>query len=213
MTTLQFFFDFISPYAYLANERIDQLAERNQCVVQRRPVLLAGLLNHNQQRGPAEIPDKRLYTCKNVVRLAHDLGLPIQPPPAHPFNSLLPLRICNLRPEAGLVTHLFRACWKDGRAIDTPGALKDLIDEDTLLRAGQAPAKELLKKNGQEALELGVFGVPTVVVDGEVFWGLDSFAHLERYLQGGDPVTPELAEKWENLPASASRFSANSAAE
>jgi 2-hydroxychromene-2-carboxylate isomerase len=205
MKTLIFSFDFLSPYAYLAAEGIQALALRNGCQVSWRPVLLAALLGHNKQLGPAEIPDKRTYIFKNISRLAYDLNIPIQPPPGHPFNPLLPLRIACLRPEGELILHLFRACWKDGRAIDSEDALKSLMDEDTLRRATSAEAKQKLRDNTQEAISEGVFGVPSISVEGEVFWGLDSFAHLERYLAGQDPLDQELMNKWESLPASASR--------
>lgn len=205
MKKLEFFFDFISPYAYLASQRIEELASRHRLEVEWRPVLLAAMLHHNQQRGPAEIPDKRRYTFKHLSRLSHDLGIPLAMPPAHPFNPLLPLRILALRPEAGLVHHLFRACWKDGRAIDSAEALKDLMDADTLRQATKKEAKERLKALTQEAIERGIFGVPTMAIGEELFWGLDSFAHLERYLEGKDPVDSKLAERWESLPASATR--------
>lgn len=205
MKDIVFSFDFISPYAYLAAEGIEQLAERNGCRVIWRPVLLAALLNHNQQKGPAEIPHKRTYTFKHVSRLAHSLGLPLRIPPGHPFNPLLPLRIAGLRPEPELILHLFRACWKDGRAIDTEKALESLMDEDTRRRAATDEAKQLLRLNTQQALEEGVFGVPSMTVDGEVFWGLDSFPHLEQYLAGEDPLDQVQLKKWESLPASATR--------
>lgn len=207
MRTLEFFFDFISPYAYLASERVEELASRHGCEVVWRPILLSALLNHNQQRGPAEIPDKRRYTLKHLLRLSAEHGIPLGIPPAHPFNPLLPLRILALRPEAGLVHHLFRACWKDGRAIDTAEALKELMDADTLKQATGAEAKQRLRQNTDEALARGVFGVPTVAVGEELFWGFDAFPHLEQFLQGKDPVNAELVEHWEQLPASASRTS------
>lgn len=207
MRTLEFFFDFISPYAYLASERVEELASRHGCEVVWRPILLSALLNHNQQRGPAEIPDKRRYTLKHLLRLSAEHGIPLGIPPAHPFNPLLPLRILALRPEAGLVHHLFRACWKDGRAIDTAQALKELMDADTLKQATGAEAKQRLRQNTDEALARGVFGVPTVAVGEELFWGFDAFPHLERFLEGKDPVNAELVEHWEQLPASASRTS------
>lgn len=206
MEPLHFYFDFISPYAYLAAERIEALAARHQREVVWHPILLAAILNHNQQRGPAEIPDKRRYSFSHLLRLAHDENLVLVPPPGHPFNSLLPLRIAALRPEAELILHLYRACWRDGQAVDSEGSLKSLMDEDTLKRASSPEAKERLKNNTQQAIELGVFGVPTVVVDGELFWGFDSFAHLERFLRGQDPVDPKLTQIWENLPTSASRI-------
>jgi len=202
---LTFSFDFVSPYAYLAAERIEALAERNDCRVTWRPILLAALLNRNKQLGPAEIPDKRTYTFKHISRLAHDLKIPLQPPPGHPFNPLLPLRIAALRPEGELILHLFRACWKDGRSIDSQEALKPLMDEDTRMRADTEEAKQLLRYNTQQAMDEGVFGVPSITVEGEVFWGLDSFPHLERYLDGQDPLNPDLLTQWETLPASAKR--------
>ena len=205
MKTLIFNFDFISPYAYLAAEGIEELAERNRCQVVWRPILLAALLDRNKQLGPAEIPDKRTYTFKHISRLAHDLGLPFQSPPGHPFNPLLPLRIACLRPEPELILHLFRACWKDGRAIDTEEALKPLMDEDTLRQATTDEAKHRLKDYTSEAIEAGVFGVPSVRVEKEVFWGLDSFAHLERYLSGSDPLDQDALDRWESLPASVVR--------
>lgn len=205
MKNLIFSFDFISPYAYLAAEKVEELARRHDYRVVWRPILLAALLNKNQQLGPAEIPDKRSYIFKNVLRLAHDHGLPLQPPPGHPFNPLLPLRIACLRPESELILHLFRACWKDGRAIDSPEALKSLMDEDTLRAAGSDHAKQLLRDNTDAAIAEGVFGVPSITVNGEMFWGLDSFPHVERYIEGLDPVDRALVGRWENLPAWAQR--------
>lgn len=169
--------------------------------------LLSALLNHNQQRGPAEIPDKRRYTLKHLLRLSAEHGIPLGIPPAHPFNPLLPLRVLALRPEAGLVHHLFRACWKDGRAIDTAEALKDLMDADTLKQATGTEAKQRLRQNTEEALTRGVFGVPTVAVGEELFWGFDAFPHLEQFLQGNDPVNAAMVTRWEQLPASATRIS------
>ena len=206
MKKLEFFFDFISPYAYLASERIEELASRHGYSVDWRPILLSALLNRNQQRGPAEIVDKRRYTVKHLLRLSADHGIPLDIPPAHPFNPLLPLRILALRPEAGLVHHLFRACWKDGRAIDSAEALKDLMDADTLKQAKGSEAKLRLRQNTDEAMERGVFGVPTVAVGEELFWGFDAFSHLERFLEGKDPMDSELVARWEELPASASRI-------
>jgi len=195
---MELFLDFISPYAYLAAESV---FDPNTKLT---PILLAALLNHNGQKGPAEIPDKRRYTFKHVSRLAHDAGLRIQPPPAHPFNPLLPLRVATLRPD--LILPIFRQCWRDGQAIDTPESLAGLCPAELLARAGEA--KQALRENTERALRLGVFGVPSLDIDGEIFWGFDSFPHARAYLEGKDPVDPELMQKWETLPASASRLQA-----
>ncbi|MBS2036786.1 DsbA family protein [bacterium] len=195
---MELFIDFISPYAYLAAEKVAELDP--DAVV--TPILLAALLNHNQQRGPAEIPDKRRYMFKHVSRMADEHGLRIQPPPAHPFNPLLPLRLASLRPD--LLLPIFRRCWRDGQAIDTPASLLDLCDAATLEEA--SAAKQTLRQSTERALSLGIFGVPSLLVKGEIFWGFDSFAHIRRFLEGHDPVDPLLVEKWETLPASAHRL-------
>ncbi len=195
---MELFIDFISPYAYLAAEKIGELDPQAKVT----PILLAALLNHNGQKGPAEIPDKRRYTFKHISRMAHEVGLHIQPPPAHPFNPLLPLRVAILRPE--LVLPIFRQCWRDGQAIDTPESLLPLCGADTLARAGEA--KQQLRENTERALGQGVFGVPSLDVDGEIFWGFDSFPHVRAFLEDKDPVDPGLVQKWETLPASASRL-------
>ncbi len=195
---MELFLDFISPYAYLAAEKIGDLDPQATIT----PILLAALLNHNGQKGPAEIPDKRRYTFKHISRVAHDHGLSIQPPPAHPFNPLLPLRIATLRPD--LILPIIRQCWRDGQAIDTPESLLSLCGAELLARAGEA--RQRLRENTERALQLGVFGVPSLLVQGEVFWGFDSFPHVQPFLDGKDPVDPQLVQKWESLPASASRL-------
>lgn len=203
---MEFFFDFISPYAYFAAERIEQLAARHGRTVHWRPILLAAILNHNQQRGPAEIADKRRYTFKNLLRISRDTGIPLGIPPGHPFNPLLALRAVSLQPDANLIRSIYQACWRDGRAIDTPEALQTIVPAPTLQAAQQQPAKDALKHNTQEALQKGVFGVPTVLVDGELFWGFDSFPHLEQFLRGEDKLDQEAIRSWETLPVSASRL-------
>lgn len=205
MKTLTFSFDFLSPYAYLAAEGIEALADRQGYQVIWRPVLLAGLLNHNKQLGPAEIPDKRSYLFRHISRLSADLNLPMQPPQAHPFNPLLALRVACLKPHSEIILPIFRACWTERQAIDSQESLKALVDEETLVEATADRAKQLLRENTQKAIKEGVFGVPSMTVGSEVFWGLDSFAHLERFLAGKDPIDLEELKKWESLPASASR--------
>src|SRR4051812_42387593 len=96
MRPLLFHFDFISPYAYLAWRGIHALADRHGREVEARPVLLAGLLNATGGKGPAEVEPKRIYTYKHVSRLAHTAGIPLRPPPAHPFHPLQALRVAGL---------------------------------------------------------------------------------------------------------------------
>jgi len=213
MAPLRFCFDYISPYAYLAWHRIHGLAECHGRTVQPVPILFAALLNHHGHKGPAEIPSKRVYVFKDVVRTAAVQGVPLQPPPSHPFNPLLALRLTTAVTEPvqqrALIDALFHATWGGGDGVTDPDAVAALAEEvgvsDAVARATDPAVKEAVKQATADALAAGVFGVPTVLVDGELFWGVDSLDHLERFLAGRDPVTPELLDQWADLPASAGR--------
>jgi 2-hydroxychromene-2-carboxylate isomerase/catechol 2,3-dioxygenase-like lactoylglutathione lyase family enzyme len=215
MKTLAFYFDFISPYAYLAWTQVHAVAARHGCEVEPRPLLFAALLDANGQRGPAEIPRKRLYTFKDVVRSAHRLGVPLGAPATHPFNPLLALRVASAELEAkartALVDALFEATWVKGLDVtreDVVVAAADSggLDGASLVLWAKSPeAKERVKKTTAEALELGAFGVPTMVAGGELFWGLDSLANLDRFLDGEDPLSGGQGAAFARVAPSATR--------
>ncbi len=211
---IEFYFDVISPYAYLAWTRIEALAQRHGRGLEVKPALFAAMLGHHGHLGPAEIPPKRRYIFKNVLRLAHDLGEPLSPPPAHPFNPLLALRVVTALPQADrpeVVTALYRATWGGGGGVasadDVRAALLGLsLDVEALLAAAVTPEnKARLRDETAAAIAKGVFGVPTVVADGELFWGLDALGHVEAFLRGEDPVNEGLLARWEDLPSGAQR--------
>jgi 2-hydroxychromene-2-carboxylate isomerase len=211
---LRFYFDYISPYAYLAWTQVHAVAARHDREVEPVPVLLAGLLEAMDTRGPAEIPAKRAYVIKDVARLAHGLGVPLDAPPAHPFNPLYALRVSSL-PMAppmrrALVDGLYAAVWAGGGGVTERERVAEVakavgLAETALAEAESAPGKERVRRQTEEALQAGAFGVPTMVVDGELFFGLDSLPHLERWLRGEDPLDPALLERWARLPAQAVR--------
>ncbi|MCB9794054.1 MAG: 2-hydroxychromene-2-carboxylate isomerase [Alphaproteobacteria bacterium] len=213
-STLQFLFDFISPYAYLGWTQIHALAERNGWEVEPVPVLFAAMLNANQTRGPAEIPAKRLYVFKDVVRSAAVLGVPLAPPPSHPFNPLLALRVASLpmAPEQrrALIDRLFAEVWGGGSGVTSPEVVGRIAAEcgveGAVARSGHQETKRRLKEATSKAINAGVFGVPSVLVQGELFWGTDSFGHLERHLRGEDPLDPSMLTRWAGLPSSATRI-------
>jgi 2-hydroxychromene-2-carboxylate isomerase len=210
-----FYFDFISPYAYLAWTQIHRLAERNGRAVEPVPVLFAALLDANGQKGPAEIERKRAYIFKDVVRSAHTLGEPIAPPATHPFNPLLALRITTVDlPETGrraLIDAVFRATWAESVNVSDPERMTEVLagaglDGKALVDWATTPtAKDRVRANTALALDAGAFGVPTMLVDGELFWGLDSFAHVETRLRGNDPVDAALLHEWARVVPSARR--------
>jgi len=210
---LSFYFDYISPYAYLAWHRLRTFAPEHDLRVEIKPVLFAGLLNEHGHKGPAEIEPKRLYMFKDCTRLAASLGLPFEPPASHPFNPLPSLRASLLdMPDdtrAELVTRLFAATWAEGADIGSPDFVAQVCADvgvpDAMARIAAAPAKTRLREATAEAIEQGVFGVPALIVDGELFWGNDSFPHLEHYLDGEDPVVPGDAQRWALVKPSAVR--------
>jgi 2-hydroxychromene-2-carboxylate isomerase len=208
---LRFCFDYVSPYAYLAWTQIHALAARHDREVVPIPVVFGALLDAGGQKGPAEIPAKRAYLFKDCVRLAHALGVPFALPPAHPFNPLLALRASSLpMPETtrrALIDRLYAAAWGGGPGVTDPAEVAaaagavGLDGEQVVRDAGAQAAKDLVRRHTEEALAAGVFGVPTTIADGELFWGVDALPHLERFLDGRDPVTMEMVDRWASLPA------------
>ncbi|HSN30241.1 MAG TPA: 2-hydroxychromene-2-carboxylate isomerase [Kofleriaceae bacterium] len=216
MSALRFHFDFISPYAYLAWTQIHALAERHGRAVEPVPVLFAALLDHHGTKGPAEIPAKRRYLMFDVVRKARALGVPIGPPPAHPFNPLLALRVASLpmelRTRRALIDRLYAAAWSgEARDLESPAVVAALareagLDRDVLAEAATPDAKARLRQQTEQAIADGVFGVPTVLGDGEPFWGVDALPDLERFLATGTPaLDADTLARWTALAPSATR--------
>jgi len=216
-TAIRMFFDYVSPFSYIAWSMLPALAQRYGRQVEPVPVLFAALLDAHGSKGPAEIPAKRVYMCKEAVRRARIAGLPFMPPPAHPFNPLLALRVSSFPMSSDdrkrLVGGLLSAAWATGAEIDTPEAVAAIaaevgLDGPALVAAASTPgAKERLRGQTEEALRAGAFGVPSLVVDGELFWGVDSLPFLERFLQGDDPLDPVTFERFRSLSASSVRGS------
>ncbi|HSP77625.1 MAG TPA: 2-hydroxychromene-2-carboxylate isomerase [Myxococcaceae bacterium] len=214
---LRFFFDYVSPYAYLAWTQLPALAERHGRPLELVPVLFAGVLNALGTTGPAEVAPKRFYIYKHTRRLAHELGVPLVMPEAHPFNPLLALRVTaavrEVEARHRLVSALYAAAWAGGGGLVEPERVSALVasvglDAEALLAAARTPAvKDEVRRNTEELLALEGFGVPTLVADGELFFGVDSLGHLERFLRGEDPLSREELERLRNLPVAASRVS------
>jgi 2-hydroxychromene-2-carboxylate isomerase len=215
MEPLRFYFDFLSPYAYIAWTQIHPLAERYGREVDAVPVLFPALLGAHGTKGPAEIPAKRYYVWKDVLRTAHVLGLPLAPPPAHPFNPLLALRTASTdltRAERRrLVDGLYQATWGHGPGVTDPAVVARIadaagLDGAALVQAAQTDAiKARVRAQTDEALAHHAFGIPSILVDGELFWGYDSFGHIGRRLAGDDPVAEIDLLKWKDLPTAAVR--------
>ena len=190
MKDITFYFDFVSPYAYLAFEGLPGALMGHSYTLRYRPVLFAGLLKHHGQLGPAEIAPKRDWTYRQVLWLAQTHGVDLQLPASHPFNPLGLLRLavaCDARgtPNRYICETLFRHVWQGGAEAADPARLDALTAQLAPARAPDDPAvKAALKAHTDEALALGLFGVPSFVVDGKRFWGFDALPMLRAYVLG-----------------------------
>lgn len=212
---ISFYFDFISPNAYLAWKEIGSLAARHGRPLQLRPVLFAALLQAHGQRGPAEVAPKLQWMQANCLRKAGARGIRLRAPSSHPFNPLLALRVCAASEDSSqrsvIVDALFDAAWADAREISDPGTVTAVLDAAGLdgaalvARAGSDELKRELRETTDEAIEAGVFGVPTMICDGSLFFGYDDLHWLRRFLDGDDPLDPDELERWRQVRPTAQR--------
>jgi 2-hydroxychromene-2-carboxylate isomerase len=178
-------FDVISPFSYLAFSRLAQLPPVAQ--LEYVPVLLAGMLKHFGQVGPAEIPSKRRFTYRFVLWRARRLGIPMRMPPTHPFNPLAALRlIIAAGSDRRAVGTVLDAVFRDGRDVSDPEVIADLartLGVSNPQTALADPAvKQRLRANTDGAISRGIFGVPTLVIGEELFWGHDAVDMALEYL-------------------------------
>ena len=191
MKHITFYLDFISPYAWLAFEKLPEALLDLNYRVTYKPVLLVGLLRHHGQLGPAEIAPKRDWTYRHVLWLAQREGVELQIPATHPFNPLGLLRLALACKEDGEPNRyqcetIFRHVWCGGADAADPTRLQALTQ--TLQPArdpASAEVKAQLKEHTDQAKVAGVFGVPAFEVDGKLFWGFDALPMLADYLRGG----------------------------
>jgi 2-hydroxychromene-2-carboxylate isomerase len=202
--SVDWYFDFVSPYSYLALHRLGEIPASIRC----KPVLFAGLLRHWGHTGPAEIPSKRRWTYRWCQWWAGELGVPFRFPAAHPFNPLQHLRLalaCGSEPEA--VKRIFGAIWMSGENATDParfaalcrelGVEKEQLESDAV--------KATLRRTTEEAAALGVFGVPSFVVHGEVFWGADAIGFVKAFLADPGVLRNPEMQRLDGLPVGAAR--------
>jgi 2-hydroxychromene-2-carboxylate isomerase len=195
---VDFYFDFVSPYSYFAwlhaRPRIAGAGVR----VVPRPVLLFALLRHGGMFGPGEVPLKRAFMLRDCLRYAGRHRIPFTLPEPHPFATVTALRLA-LPEVAGadqerVIDALYQAAWAEGRNLGDAGELASILtraglDGPRLVAATQEPAvKDALRRQTDEAIARGLFGVPSFYVDGELFWGHDRVDDLCEYLAGDDPL-------------------------
>lgn len=207
-TAVAWYFDVISPFAYLQWPAIRDLAAQRPVTL--KPVLLAGLLGHHGQKGPAEIAPKRLFTYRHVLWIARRRGVPLVFPPAHPFNPLPALRLCiaaGATPAA--VTAVFDWIWARGRAADSAEALAPLARTlgiaDVEAALSSPAVRDGLRANYDDAVAAQVFGVPTLAIGDELFWGEDATAFALAVLADRGLLQDPEMRRLAALPAAAQR--------
>jgi 2-hydroxychromene-2-carboxylate isomerase len=185
--TVDWYFDLVSPFAFLQLNAFDRLSTGLKIVP--KPVLLGAILSHWGQLGPAEIVPKRLHTYRMAQWLASERGIGFTMPERHPFNPLKALRmLAALGPDLATVRRAFDFVFVEGRAPDTDEALEDfgrylMVSGAATEIAGEQAAKDRLRQLTDEAIGRGVFGVPTFHLDGELFWGDDATGLFVAYLE------------------------------
>lgn len=199
MKHLDFWFDPVSPYAYLAFEHLPTALEGLSYSVEYRPVLFAGMLAHWGQKGPAEIEPKRAWTFRQVAWHASRLGIALDTPAQHPFNPLALLRLLvacagpHGMPNRHACETVLRHVWRGGADANDADRLAELTATLAPAKPPQADAvKQALKDATALAVSRGIFGVPTIEVDGRLFWGLDALSMVaaclrdDPWFSGGD---------------------------
>ena len=202
-------FDFVSPFAYIGLHRLRELPPELE--IDHRPVLFAALLNHYGQKGPAEIASKRRYTYRWSYWWARSLGIPLVYPAGHPFNPLHHLRLAIAAgPSRATVQRILNALWTTGGDPADAAAFAALarslgVADEQL---GSPAVKDRLRRNTDEAAARGVFGVPTLEIDGELFWGADSIDFAQAFLADRTVLDNAEMRRLDSLPVSAARQAA-----
>ena len=202
-------FDVISPFAYLNLWQLPQLPPRVE--VEYVPVLLAGLLNHHGQIGPAEMPSKRRFTYRFALWRARRMGIPMCLPPAHPFNPLQALRlIIAAGSTRQSIEVIFAGIFQHGLDAADPKVIERLATElginDPQSALNEPAVKQRLRQNTEWAITQGIFGVPTFLIGDEIFWGHDSFDMVLDYLRDAAAFQDKQMRAIDSLPIGVQRI-------
>jgi 2-hydroxychromene-2-carboxylate isomerase len=194
---IDFYFDFSSPYGYLASEKIEAIAENHGRSVKFKPILLGVVFKQTGASPLTSVPLKGDYSRRDFMRSARLLGVPFRMPASFPISTQVAARIVlwlaqsNAESSRAAMHALYRAYFVDGIDISEPGraiAIAAQVASDPAAIGAaveSAPVKDGLRRANEEAIAAGVCGSPFMVVDGEPFWGSDRLAQVDRWLASG----------------------------
>ncbi len=191
MKTIDFWFDPVSPYAYLAFERLPEALVGLSYNVSYRPIVFAALLKAFDHKGPAEIEPKRAWTFRQTHWLAHRHGIAMDTPARHPFNPIALSRLLwasapeGSTPSRHACEQVFLHVWRGGADAEDPARVAELAARlAPRLDPASEEVKQRLRRETDAALAGGLFGVPTIGVDDKRFWGFDALEMAADCLRG-----------------------------
>jgi 2-hydroxychromene-2-carboxylate isomerase len=193
-TQVDYFFDYVSPFSFLANTQLAGISERTGAEFVYRPFLLGGVMQATGNSPPVSVAAKARYMPTDIQRWCARYGVALTPNPHFPVKTIHAMRGAIAAQERGdlPVYHeaLFRAVWQEGKNVGDPQVLRDVVkaaglDADAIMsRIGEQDIKDSLRANTEDAVERGAFGAPTFFLDGEMFFGNDRLDFLEEKLRG-----------------------------
>ncbi|MCC6713515.1 MAG: 2-hydroxychromene-2-carboxylate isomerase [Candidatus Dadabacteria bacterium] len=191
---VEFYYDFSSPYTYIASTRIEKVCEDNGAELEWKPFLLGGVFNETGVKPAVQIENKIAYLKKDLADTSRYYGVEFEFPEHFPLISVKPMRGAFAASERGLLLpynrHLFRLYWTEGKDLSQDGILRAAvsevgIDPDWFMaRIVEQEIKDRLKDETSRAAARGAFGAPTIFVDDKMFWGNDRLDYLDKYLKG-----------------------------
>ncbi|MFT6632019.1 MAG: 2-hydroxychromene-2-carboxylate isomerase [Bacteriovoracaceae bacterium] len=201
MKNIKFYFDFLSPFSYFAWLNLEEITKNQNSEISFHPVLMGRLFSHHNFPGPGEIPAKRDYELKKCFRYAHKNQIKFSPPTIFPFNPLAIIRMATEhasgKEQIKVISEIFDLVWGEGRILEDPELIQELLisrglNQSIIDKSFERTAKTELKTNIQSAIDSGIFGVPSFLVDKEFFWGNDSIDDLCNFLNNNDNWNKQL---------------------
>jgi 2-hydroxychromene-2-carboxylate isomerase len=193
MARLEYFFDYVSPFAYLADTQLPALVERTGAELVYRPFFLGGVMQAAKNSPPITVPNKGAYMVTEMQRWSKRYGVEVNPNPHFPVNTLHAMRaaIAALDGKRFVDFHkaMFRSVWVQGQNLGDAEVLKSAIDAAgldgaaILARSKEQDVKDKLRQSSEEAVSRGAFGAPTFFVGEEMFWGNDRLDFVEEALR------------------------------
>ena len=181
--SFDFYFDFVSPYSFLAHKEISKIEKKNSIKIKYKPILLGGLHNLHGIKAPAFIPAKAKHMVRDCKLIAEKNKIKFK------FNSYFPIRSLNLMRgvlvaeednyKSYYIDSIFNAIWQDGLNMNDENIIEKILKnlnvnpKTFLLRSASSSIKDSLRKKTNEAYEKGIFGAPSFVSNNKIFWGQD----------------------------------------